>query len=442
MKRITAILMALVMGLSLTACGAPKSDAQTPASSKPTQSVPAADNAEKLSGTIEYWSSWSETEPQADVITRAAKEFMKLNPDVKINITWNGRDLRKLIIPALESGTQIDCFEHNADTVTALWSDYIMDLSDFYAQTYPTTNGKTFEEQTMPAFVALAEKLGNGKKYVLPYAPQALLWNYNKDIFAAAGVTAAPKTWEEFLAACEKIKAAGYTPITTDDAYAVNVYGNYLSKLKGDDWVFKLVNDNTKAMWDDPACLEAAKAMQTLADKGYYAANVASNKFPSAQQEMVIDEKIAMYLNGTWLPNEVRDTAREDFKWGQFAYPLVPGGVDGPEAGPYGCTGLAINKKADANVAKAAFSFFVFLTTGEWDKTYAQETRSIPMDAANEWPAALVDAKNIIPAYTTRYYSQTAIRMNNDILPVIQSGVINLISGAIKAEQFIAEMKK
>lgn len=64
------------------------------------------------------------------------------------------------------------------------------------------------------------------------------------------------------------------------------------------------------------------------------------------------------------------------------------------------------------------------------------------MDQANAWPAALADAEKIIPAYTTRYYSQTAIRMNNDVLPVIQSGVINLISGNMTAEQFIAEMKK
>ena len=83
----------------------------------------------------------------------------------------------------------------------------------------------------------------------------------------AAVVSAVPATWEEFLAACEKIKAAGYTPITTDDLYAVNVYGYYLAKLKGDDWVFELVNDATKAMWDDPACLEAAGGQGVLRRK-------------------------------------------------------------------------------------------------------------------------------------------------------------------------------
>ena len=442
MKRWIATLLTVVMLASLAGCGTPSISQSAVASQPIADTDLPQEQGEHLSGTVEYWSSWSETEPQADVISRAAAEFMKLNPDVTINITWNGRDLRKLIIPALESGTKIDCFDHNADTVTSLWSDYIMDLSDFYQQIYPTTNGKTFEEYTMPAFVSLAETLGKGSKYVLPYAPQALLWNYNRDIFEAANVEKTPETWEEFLDVCQKIKDAGFIPITTDDAYAVNVYGYYLSKLKGDDWVFELVNDSTKAMWDDPACLEAAKAIQELADKGYYADNVASNKYPAAQQEMVIDEKIAMYLNGTWLPNEVKDTAREDFPWGQFAYPNVPNGKDGSEAGAYGCTGLAINKDAEPETAKAAFSFFVFLTTGEWDKTYAEETHSIPMDASNSWPEALSDAANIIPNYTTRYYSQTAIRMNNDVLPVIQSGVINLISGNITSEEFIAEMKK
>ena len=36
--------------------------------------------------------------------------------------------------------------------------------------------------------------------------------NYNKDIFTKLGI-AVPKTYDEFKAACEKIKAAGITPI-------------------------------------------------------------------------------------------------------------------------------------------------------------------------------------------------------------------------------------
>lgn len=443
MKRIVAFVLIAALCVGITGCA--KTDKGGSAVSQsgantPSQSASAQGSA--LEGTVEYWSSWNETEPQADAISKAAEEFMALNPGVKINITWNGRDLRKLVIPAIEAGTAIDMFDHNADTVTSLWQDYIMNLDELYEQKYPTTGDKTYKEYIMPAYVELVESLGKGSKYCIPYAPQAFLFNYNKDIFTAAGVDKVPATWDEFLAACEKIKTAGYVPLTTDDGYAAVIYGNYLSRLKGDDWVFTLVNDTSKKTWDDPACLEAAKALENLAAKGYYSENVASNKFPAAQQEMVIEEKIAMYFNGTWLPNEVKDTAREDFAWGQFAYPTVPNGQNGIEAGPYGSTGLAINKKSDPEVAKAAFAFGVYLTTGQCDQDFANTANAIPMDPANAWPKVLEDAAKIIPNYTTRFYSQTAIKMNNDVLPIVQSAVINLISGKISAEEFILEMKK
>lgn len=52
----------------------------------------------------------------------------------------------------------------------------------------------------------------------------------------------------------------------------------------------------------------------------------------------------AMYLNGSWLPNEVKDMAGDDFRWGCFSYPAVEGGTDGTEAANFGAQVLAINK--------------------------------------------------------------------------------------------------
>lgn len=40
---------------------------------------------------------------------------------------------------------------------------------------------------------------------------------YNKDIFAECGITEEPKTWDEFLDACQKIQDAGYQPIVMGD---------------------------------------------------------------------------------------------------------------------------------------------------------------------------------------------------------------------------------
>ena len=46
--------------------------------------------------------------------------------------------------------------------------------------------------------------------------PQSFVFMYNKDIFEKAGITSVPTTWDEFLEAGQKIKDAGFTPLTTD----------------------------------------------------------------------------------------------------------------------------------------------------------------------------------------------------------------------------------
>ena len=421
MKKMLALVLSLVMVFGLVGCG---------------KNAGGSDNDGSTKLTVWYWGE-QEIPGYKQYMEEMAQKYSSETDGISVEVVLQESDTLYSALRTAEQageGPDLAFLWGGTQALDDVWLGNLAPISDYMTE----------EELSCMTASALSETNWDGKQWGFPAYSVCFGIAYNKQMFAAAGLDPEnpPTTWQDFIAACDALKAAGYTPITTDDLYAVNVYGYYLAKLKGDDWVFELVNDATKAMWDDPACLEAAKAIQELADKGYYAANVASNKFPSAQQEMVIEEKTAMYLNGTWLPNEVKDTAREDFPWGQFAFPTVPGGVDGPEAGAYGCTGLAINKNADPKVAEAAFSFFVFLTSGEWDKTYAEETRSIPMDQANAWPAALADAEKIIPAYTTRYYSQTAIRMNNDVLPVIQSGVINLISGNMTAEQFIAEMKK
>lgn len=40
---------------------------------------------------------------------------------------------------------------------------------------------------------------------------------YNKDMFEECGITEVPSTWDEFLDACEKLKAAGHQPIVMGD---------------------------------------------------------------------------------------------------------------------------------------------------------------------------------------------------------------------------------
>lgn len=438
MKKALALLLALVMVLSLVACGttdpkettAPQAGGETTPAGNETPN----DNAEEI--VLEYWSSWSETENQALVLKAAAESFMEKHPNIKINFTFNGRDNRKLVVSAIEAGTQIDLMDANIDNVVKLWGENIKDVSEYMDKVYDTTNGKPYSESVIPSMAQLASDLFDGKTMCVPYIPQAYMIFCNKNIFEEVGITQYPQTWEEFLDACAKIKAAGYIPITTDSAYGSSWMGYYLSRLIGNDRVAEIVKD-PEAFKAEPGVLEAAKAIEELATLGYFDPNIGSNVYPAAQQDMVISEQIAMYINGTWLPNEVAATTADTYKWGAFAFPAVPNGVEGTEAGCYSSYAIAINKDCDDATTAAAFEFIVYITTGEFDQAFCDQAQAIPMGIDAQWPENLADAQAVMNAYTKRYPSQTALITNSDSKTIIAEACVKLMAGVISAEEFV-----
>ena len=440
MRKVLAAALSVAMGMSLVACGG--------GSSKPaeetTKSVESgADNTEsgdaKLNAEIEYWSSWSETEAQADALREAADEFMKANPGVKINFTFNGRDNRNLVGSAVSAGTKVTMMDANADNIKSMWSEMTMDLTPYFEESYKSTGGEKYVDRIMPSMSGLSAKLFDGKYSYFPYAPQAFMIFCNKNIFDDCGITKYPETWTEFMDACEKIKAKGYTPVTTDSNYATSWVGYYMSRLMGNDEVAKLSND--PSAWSNPKVLEAAKAIEDMAKKGYFDPVIETNTYPNAQQSMVINEKIAMYINGTWLPNEVKDSTPDDFKWGSFAFPTVEGGVDDQTSGCYSSYGIAINKDATEEEAKAAAAFGVYVTTA-FDQKFSDMANAIPVGVDGEWPDSLKDAQQVISKYTNRYPSQTALILNSNSKQIIADACLKLMGGSITAEEFVEMASK
>ena len=64
---------------------------------------------------------------------------------------------------------------------------------------------------------------GDDTLHTIPYQPSIFGFFYNKTLFDKAGVEGVPTTWEEMDAACAKLKEAGITPITADDAYMTSL---------------------------------------------------------------------------------------------------------------------------------------------------------------------------------------------------------------------------
>lgn len=241
-----------------------------------------------------YWSMWNETEPLAMFLKDAVKDFMSLNEDVNVDIQWNGREIRKTLQPALDSGTTVDIWDEDLERVVKSWQKYALDLDTYYEQSYPTTSGKLFKDTIMGSLQDLLKTFStDGALYAVPYQPMVLVVFYNKDHFEKAGATV-PKNWEELLATSKKLQDAGYTPITIDDAYMDLPLGMHLNRMFGNYTdVEALAKDRSGDLWDDPRVLQTAKDFEALAP--YMSNQVAVNKWPAGQQEVATDQ-VSMYL--------------------------------------------------------------------------------------------------------------------------------------------------
>ncbi len=390
-----------------------------------------------------WWSMWNETEPQAKVYKEAVKDYMAKHPQVKVSIQWNGREIRKTLQPALDAGTKIDIWEQDPEYAVKNWQSYALKLDSYFDKSYPTTGGKAYKDAVIPVLYNLIKTYStDGALYAAPEQPYVVSVFYNKDLFKKAGVSLPPVgvKWSEFVTACAKLKAAGITPITFDDAYADLPLAIHLDRLYGDyKPVEKLVKDKTGKLWDDPRVLQTAKDYEMLASKGYFSSQVPTNKYPAGQQELATGQ-VAIYLqNGSWLPNEVRATAGTNFPWGEFAYPLVNNGKDNGSGGTFGSQSFQINKKCKN--PDVAFDLIAFLTTGKWANKLAKDTMSIPMDLSAGWPKQLADDKAIFMSLKKIYPWSGGLAANPDLFPVIKKEFIDLVAGKINATEFVSAIK-
>jgi ABC-type glycerol-3-phosphate transport system substrate-binding protein len=86
-------------------------------------------------------------------------------------------------------------------------------------------------------FVAQDYDSGRGELLFLSLDSVQVFWVYNKDIFAKVGVQP-PKTWNELIAVCQKIQAAGYQPIAM-----AGDFDSFWSGAMG--WVARIYADQT-----------------------------------------------------------------------------------------------------------------------------------------------------------------------------------------------------
>ena len=421
-KKILSVLLCTAMVASMAVgCGGKKSDSGSSSSDK-----------------LVYWSMWEATEPQGQAIQEAIDAYTK-ETGVEVDVQFKGRTgIREGLESALKSGTNIDMFDEDIDRVNGTWGSYLMDLEQL-------AKDNDYEKTANAGLIQACRDVAGGTLKSIPYQPNVFAFFYNQNLFDQAGIKETPKTWDEFLDVCQKLKDAGITPMTMDDAYATCVIGYHLGRYVGEEGVKKIV---TEGLWDDPAVLQMAKDIEELASKGYFSENVGKNVWPNGQNVELAGGQVAMYLNGSWLPNEVKATAGPDFNWGCFAYPelgecetnIEGAKATGTESNNFGAQVFAINK--DSQKSKEAFDLITYITKGEYDQKLADASIGIPADTTNtEWPELVKCAKPVIETSTNRFSWAVGVESNADMTPSIKENFIKLMAGTLDAEGFVSAMQ-
>jgi N-acetylglucosamine transport system substrate-binding protein len=205
--------------------------------------------------------------------------------------------------------------------------DQLADLAPLMEALSLDTPGKTFAETLFPG----SQDTGvyDGRQLVLNIAfTVSGVW-HSQSLFADNGWEY-PQSWDNMLALCDTIKAAGISPWTYQGKYPqYMVFGVLMPlvyKVGGMDTLKALDNLEDDA-WKSDAVLQAVRMIYQLAENDYILPGTEGLTHTESQAEW-LQGHAAFIPCGTWLENEMRELTPEGFD-------MVIKPVPGPDDSTY-----------------------------------------------------------------------------------------------------------
>lgn len=322
-KKLLAAVLSAAMAASLlagcggstsgsTASGTVSSDSGSASEASGTET---ADSGEVQEITWMFWDDLTATEDliskgYADVIERFNKDYegkYHVTP-----ITTNLEEYYTKLNALVASGDTPDVFivspgpnltDYVEPGVAAPLDSY---LADGWKDTF--TSDAVFSQMTY-----------DGQIYAVPLNIAAACAFYNTEMFEAAGAEV-PKTWDEMIAACDKLQAAGYTPITISagTAWCLSMVAGYLCEMEDVD--LAALADGS-ASWTDGKLASAAEKLVQLSQ---YFQKTAAGDTNDVATANFYNEEAAILIQGSWAIAQINGS-NPDFesKCGVFQFPGV-----------------------------------------------------------------------------------------------------------------------
>ncbi|SAL48127.1 ABC transporter substrate-binding protein [Caballeronia humi] len=272
----------------------------------------------------------------------AFDKFKKANPDVDLKVTYITEEAYKVQMSGWLATDPPDVVSwHNGERMAYYAQRGLLeDLSADWSK-----NGWT--QQYASVKDASTYK---GKQYAAPLGYDAYGFFYRKDLFDKAGVKSDPKTWDEFLDACKKLKASGVAPIAVAarDSWTLAAWFDYLDlRINGNAFHQQLMSGEIP--YTDARVKKVYTAWKTLIDDHYYIDNALSYDLDSIAP-FLVNGKAAMMLMGTFFSASIPAQVRP--QTGFFPFPVIDAKVPMAEDGPVNVLLIPAKAKNKADARK------------------------------------------------------------------------------------------
>ncbi|NBE09202.1 ABC transporter substrate-binding protein [Paragemmobacter ruber] len=239
-----------------------------------------------------------------------------------------------------------------------------LDISDVYASNNLTTELAS----TLPVVTQ------DGKQWMVPYTYYQWGIYFNRTVYEQVGATV-PTTWEEFIANCEKFKAANIDCLTTGTSQLWPAAGifDYLN-LRTNGYEFHRQLTNGEVAWTDDRVratfAEWAKVVP------YTTANHAAIDWQDAVP-LVVQGKAANYVMGNFAVAALKEGGMTDETLGFMPFPTINPDVPRAEEAPTD----AVFIPAGAENVEDAKKFMAFVARADVQTKLNQNLGQLPVNA-------------------------------------------------------------
>lgn len=313
----------------------------------------------------------------------------------------------------------------------ALAKDVVVDLTP-YVEADP-------EWKALYSDVALTTNSRDGKIYASSSEGSLVGYFYNKELFEKAGIAEPAKTWDEFWEQCDKLKAAGITPLaldTADSAWVTSLWAGAMIATSGDEG-YEFMKQMNPIDYNNQPTIDAFTNVQKMLQE-YTTLDAIGGKYEHAANNF-LSGQAAMIANGPWMIGDFSDETKTTADFAdKVGVAIFPGNFvyDAPIQGYF------VTKQDDPALEEAAVEMVKFFTSAHAQQVAlevqgmvpASSTVEITETAKQNYPL-LVEFLDLAEGATVRTDNLQATMYPN-LLDVVSQDLPLLASGEMTPTEF------